>query len=310
MKYIFVINPAAGKKNSTAEITEAIQKNLHKDEYLIYVTKEPKDAWHFVCKYAGNHRDEELRFYACGGDGTLNEVANGAIGFPNVAVGCYPTGSGNDFIKYFGTKKDFLNIKRLINGQIETVDMLKFGDRYVLNILNAGFDADVAMRMIKYKRLPLVSGKGAYNLGVIVSLLTRMTHYFKITLDGNLVFEGEGLLCAVANGICYGGGYYCAPDAVVDDGLLDFCFVRRLSRPKFISLIKYYKKGTHLKNPKVAPHIIYQKGKEVLIESTNPLNYAIDGEMGEADKIAISTVSKALKFIVPSGIDSKNKINT
>ncbi|MCK9536997.1 MAG: YegS/Rv2252/BmrU family lipid kinase [Bacilli bacterium] len=306
MKHIFVINPVAGKKDSTAEIKEAINKTLHSEDCVIYITKKSMDACNFVRDYAADHQDEELRFYACGGDGTLNEVVNGACGFPNVAVGCYPVGSGNDFIKYFGEKKDFLDIKEQVNGQIVEVDLLKFSDRYVINILNIGFDADAANRMIKYKRLPLVSGKGAYHLGVVVSLLSKMSHYFKISLDGELIYEGDGLLCAIANGICYGGGYYCAPDAVVDDGLLDICFVRRISRPKFIGLIKYYKNGTHLITPKVARYIIYRKGREVVIECPKPLNYAIDGEMGKAHKIAIKVEPKALKFIIPAGISQKS----
>lgn len=303
MKHIFVINPVAGKKDSTEEIREAVSKRLNADEYVIYVTKKPLDAWRFVHEYAAARPDEPLRFYACGGDGTLNEVVNGAAGFPNATVGCYPSGSGNDFLKYFGKKKDFLDIDALVAGAEVEVDLLRFSDRYVINILNIGFDADVASRMIKYKRLPLVSGKGAYNLAVIVSLLSKMTHKFKITLDGELLYEGDGLLCAIANGICYGGGYYCAPEAVVDDGLLDICFVQPVSRPRFISLIRYYKNGTHLTTPKVARFITYKKGRDVIIESPTPINYALDGEIGSAVRIALSVVPKALRFIVPAGLD-------
>lgn len=302
MKHIFVINPVAGKKDSTGVIKEAVSNKFNSEDCVIYVTKKPLDAWRFVRDYAAAHPDESLRFYACGGDGTLNEVVNGAVGFQNAAVGCYPSGSGNDFLKYFGKKKDFLDLDALVDGEIVDIDLLRFSDRYVVNILNIGFDADVASKMIKYKRLPLVTGKGAYHLGVIVSLLSKMTHKFKITLDGEPFYEGDGLLCAIANGICYGGGYYCAPEAKVDDGKLDICFVRSLSRPRFIRLIKYYKNGTHLATPKVARYILYKKGAEVVIESPEPVNYAIDGEMGASKRIAIKVEPKAMRFIVPKGL--------
>jgi len=298
VKHIFVINPSAGKKDSTKVVTDAIKKVLNEEDYIIYITKKPKDAWNFVHEYASLHQKERLRFYACGGDGTLNEVANGAYGFPHVSVGCYPVGSGNDFIKYFGTKEQFLDINNLVHGTIKEIDLLQFTDRFVVNILNIGFDANVADRMIKYKRLPLITGRGAYGLGVIVSLLSKVSNHFFMKIDGKQICDEDGLLCAVANGICYGGGYYCAPEAIVDDGLLDVCFVRKLPRTKFIGLIKYYKKGVHLQAPKLAPYLIYQKGKEVEIECKKPLTYAIDGEIGKTNKFLIRVVSKALRFIV------------
>lgn len=298
-RHIFIINPHAGKKDSTALITKALSDALDHEDYLTYITKEPLDAWHFVRDYCWEHPELNLRFYSCGGDGTLNEVANGAYGFPNAAVGSYPVGSGNDFIKYFGEVDRFLDIKAQVNGKCVPVDMLRFSDRLVLNILNIGFDANVAARMIKYKRLPLVSGKGAYSLGVLVSFLCKLANHFTVKVDGNMIYDGLGLLCAVANGICYGGGYYCAPEAVVDDGLLDICLVKKISRFKFIKLIKYYKEGTHLITPKVSQHIVYCKGKEVIIECQKELNYSIDGEMGRSARFKIAVIPNALNFIVP-----------
>ena len=107
MKHIFVINPVAGKKDSTEEIREAVSKRLNADEYVIYVTKKPLDAWRFVHEYAAARPDEPLRFYACGGDGTLNEVVNGAAGFPNAAVGCYPSDRGTISSSTSGRRRIF-----------------------------------------------------------------------------------------------------------------------------------------------------------------------------------------------------------
>ena len=76
-------------------------KNL---DYVIYETKAHRDAIIFVKEYITEHPGEELRFYACGGDGTLFEVINGASGASNVEISCVPVGSGNDFLKYFGVK--------------------------------------------------------------------------------------------------------------------------------------------------------------------------------------------------------------
>jgi len=306
MKHLFVINPKAGKKDHTKDITAEIKKYLKEDQYDIHITTKTLEARDFVKNYCQEHQSEELRIYSCGGDGTLNEVTNGAFGYKNVSVACYPSGSGNDFIKYFGTAKHFLNIENLINGDTVDVDLMKHDDRYILNICNMGFDANVAIRRERFKRLPLFSGKGAYIAGVAVSLLSKLTHNFKVTIDDEIVHDGDGLLAAVANAICYGGGFYCAPRALVDDGLIDVCIVRKVSRIPFIKLIKFYKKGTHLDEPKLQRYIGYKKGKTVTVESEIPLNYAIDGELGVSKKITITIVPKSLKFVIPKCI-SENK---
>jgi YegS/Rv2252/BmrU family lipid kinase len=310
MKHIFIINPKAGKKDVSDFLTKEIAKYLNEGEYEIYQTKGVLDARDYVKAYCESHQGESLRFYSCGGDGTLNEVANGIYGFKNVSFTCYPSGSGNDFIKYFGKREDFLNIPNLISGTDVTVDLLSLGNRFVVNICNMGFDGDAALRMIKYRRLPFVSGKMSYILGVMVSFLKKLPRKLKVTVDGNVIFEGEGLLGAMANAICYGGGFYCTPRASVTDGLIDLIVVKKISRMKFINLIKYYKNGTHLDNPKLKPYILYQQGKSITIESDQPLNYSVDGELDSARKISISIVPLAVNFTVPTNLVSNEAFSS
>lgn len=297
MKHVFVINPAAGKKNITKKLTEEVAKLLNENDYEIYVTKAPLDARNFVKEYCSKNQNEKIRFYSCGGDGTLNEVVNGAYGFPNVSVACYPSGSGNDFIKYFGTKEDFSNLEKLINGKEVEIDLLKLNDRFVVNIFNLGFDANVAGRMIKYKHIPLVSGKGAYILGVIVSFFHKLTTEMQVIVDDSIIYDGNGVLTAVANAICYGGGFYCTPKAKVDDGLLDVVVVKKVTRPMFVKFIKFYKRGTHLEEPRLKDFILYKQGKLVRIKTAKPVNYAVDGEMCKTSDITITIEPKAIKFV-------------
>lgn len=297
MKHIFVINPTAGTKDITKKTISKIEAAFPEKDYEIYITKEPLDALNFVRNTCIKNLTEELRFYSCGGDGTLNEVVNGAYGFKNVSVACYPAGSGNDFIKYFGEKEDYLDIQKLKSGKEKYVDLLKLNDRFVINVFNLGFDANVAERMIKYKRLPLVSGKGAYILGIIVSFFHKLTTEMTVTVDDNIIYEGNGVLTAVSNAICYGGGFYCSPKAKVDDGLLDVVAVKKVNRSKFLKFIKYFKAGTHLDEPRLKDVIVYKQGKTVNIKTTKPVNYAIDGEMGKSDNITISVIPNAIKFV-------------
>lgn len=298
MKHIIIINPKAGVNNEPAKIKENVEKNFVGLEYEIYFTKGPKDATNFVRNYLSNNNDE-VRFYSCGGDGTLNEIANGMIGFDNAQLACYPIGSGNDFIKYFGKVESFLDFQALINGDVVVTDILKFNERYVVNIFNVGLDANVVVFQRKFKKLPLISGKGAYNLGVVASLLRKISHKCKVKVDDEELYNGKMTLCAICNAKCYGGGYYCAPKAVVDDGLVDICMVKKVSRFTFAKLVKDYKAGKHLDNPKFKPYVLYKQGRVVEMEIEKPLYYSIDGETDKSSSIKIEVVPKALRFVVP-----------
>jgi len=108
MKHLFIVNPVAGGKDRREYVAEQARLALEgsEDAYEVYVTTAPMDACAKIAAEAAS--GEELRVYACGGDGTLNECVNGAVGRSNVAVTHFPCGTGNDFIKMFGGGKDAL----------------------------------------------------------------------------------------------------------------------------------------------------------------------------------------------------------
>ncbi len=300
MRHIFIINPHAGKNNNIDEIINTINNLDASIDKECYLTKGYLDGYNFVKEYCEKCKDEKLRFYACGGDGTLHEVTNGCIEHKDVEVACLAIGSGNDFVKNFGKIDDFKDINKLVNGTSTTIDLMKVDDKdYCINILNYGFDGEVTFKMLRYKGLPLVSGPMSYNLAVVDSMLFKMSHNIKLTTDDEVVCDGKTLLVAVANGLCYGGGFYCAPRAKIDDGLIDICLVKKVSRFKVASLIKDYKKGKHLENEKLKDLVVYKKCKKVTIESNKPVAYAIDGEVFRKNKVTIEIVPNKLKFIKP-----------
>lgn len=304
MKHIFIINPTAGVKNSTEEIKEELL-NLKLSDYEVYETKAHGDATLFVKEYIATHKGEAVRFYACGGDGTLFEVINGAVGASNVEVSCIPIGSGNDFLKYFGSANDFRNISDLVNGYPVDIDLLKLNNSYITNVFNVGFDSRVVVKQAKIKKWPLMTGKSAYNLSVFFSLFGKLSWKCKLRIDDELVYDGKMTLSAIANAKCYGGGYYCCPKAKVDDGLLDICFVKKVSVITFAMLVKKYKAGLHVNDPKTMKHLIYRQGKKVQLELDKVLPYSADGEIEYSNNIIIEIVSKAIKFVLPKTIDYK-----
>lgn len=299
MKHIFIINPAAGKENSYEEIRASLEALESPVEYELYETQAPGDATAYIRDYCRQHT-EPLRFYACGGDGTLNEVVNGAVGFSHASVGCYPCGSGNDFVKYYGGKRFFLNIKELVEAPNEYIDLMRVGNKYAINATHFGFDSCVAKTMMNVRRKKLIGGKNAYTTGVVVGLFKAMKNDCKITVDGEPINpEGKILLCTIANGQYVGGSFRCAPRSVDNDGLLEVCMVRPVSHITFMKLIGDYTKGTHIGNPKFEKLIEYRRGKTVQIEAPEGFVYSFDGELVTQNKFTVEVVPKALRFAVP-----------
>ena len=300
MKHIFVVNPKAGGHDHS----DAIAAYLHDTEAdaELYRTTGPCDATRFVSQWCDSHPGEAVRFYACGGDGTLNEVVSGAVGRAEAAVGCLPCGSGNDYVRYW-SDLDFHNIASLIHGHTVPVDVMEVRSshpvRYCLNTLNFGFEAAVCRIMTEVRRKPLIGGSMSYTTGIVASLLTSRRNPCRITVDGEL-WQGEPLLLAsLANGRYAGGGYRCAPRAVNDDGLLEVMAIRPMSVPRFARIIGCYKTGEHLDRDELRDVVRYRRGSRVTFESDRPFWLAADGELMQDRRFTVTTLHRAIPFIIP-----------
>lgn len=302
MKHIFIYNPTAGKDNS--KTIAALQEKMKTDyadlSYEFYPTKAAKDATAYVRARCEAEPDTKLRFYACGGDGTANEVLHGIIGFPNASMTCYPCGSGNDYVKYYGGAARFLDIDALIAAEEKTVDAMRIGDRYSINVTNFGFDTEVAKTMHEVRHKKLIGGKNAYTTGILKALATAMKNECTVWVDGERLNDGEMLLCTVSNGRYVGGAYCCAPHSLNDDGLLDVCLVKPLSRLTLIKLIGVYKKGEHLEDPRFKNLITYRRGKTVRVVAKEGFGYTLDGEIVLSNDFTIEICPGAVRFAVPA----------
>ncbi|MBP3923386.1 MAG: YegS/Rv2252/BmrU family lipid kinase [Ruminiclostridium sp.] len=298
MKTYFIVNPASGKKNSLAEITEKLKGC--ELPYEIYSTKGKGDATEFVKKICSSNPDEPIRFCACGGDGTLNEVVNGAVHSDNAEVACYPCGSGNDYVKYYGGKDRFMDIKSLMTAPAKAIDLIKVGDRYSINVVNFGFDTEVCVTMEKVKSKPVIGGGNAYTTGVVKALLTAMKTKGNVYADGELLNEkNRFLLCTVANGKYIGGRFCCAPRSLNDDGLLEVCLAKKISRLTFIKLVGVYEKGKHLDDKRFSDILQYRRCKKVEIKAEKGFAITLDGEVIPGEEFICEIAPKKLKFAVP-----------
>ena len=301
MKHIFVVNPAAGHTNALPRIQKEIEALGGSYDLSIYETKGKGDATAFVKKTIAEHPDERIRFYSCGGDGTLKEVANGAVGAKYASVSCYPCGSGNDFVKYYGGAAAFLSLTDLLEGEEREIDLLTDGTEYSINAANFGFDYAVCETMEHVRRFPLLGGKRAYYAGIVKSLFTAMKNRVKVYADGELLTEDDRfLLCTLANGTYIGGSYMCAPRSDNEDGLLELCYVKAVSVPTFLKVIGYYKRGEHLDAEVLKKYIVYKRVSRIEVESPDKdFGYALDGELHPSQHFSLSIAPKALRFAIP-----------
>lgn len=302
MKHVFVVNPCAGRHDSGDDIAAAIDRAGLEAE--VYGTMGSRDATRFVNQWLAEHPDDEVRFYACGGDGTLNEVVAGVLASGQTArveVGCYPCGSGNDFVKSIGSEDP--DVEALCQAPSVAVDAIRIqtseGIRYSINTLNFGFEAAVCRSMSEVRRWPLIGGRMAYTTGIVHSLLRDRRHRCSVAVDGNPWFEGELLLLSMANGQWAGGGYHCAPCADLSDGLIEVMGIMPLSIPKFVGLIKYYKNGELLDREELRGIVHYTRGGKVTIEADGDAVIAADGEVFYGSRFDIECLPGALRFIKP-----------
>ena len=298
MKHLFLINPAAGKRDSTFDCSEEIH-TLCKErglDYRIRVSKKPGDLTAYAREAA--ETGEEVRLYACGGDGTLNEVINGAAGHPNAAVTHWPKGSGNDFVKIFSEPERFRDLSALVDGEEARMDLIHCGGSYSVNICSMGLDARIGTQMAYYKRLPLVTGSGAYVLSTLANLVKGIHTPCTVEINGETITGRKTMIC-VCSGRYYGGGFNPVPDAEPDDGLLDVLLVEPVSLPEVAKLIGIYKAGRYREIPKWIRHCT---ATELTVHCGKPSVINLDGETRFGKDVTFRVEPQALRFFYPKGL--------
>ena len=300
IKHVFIVNPTAGPRSAQQEVAEKLQPYQDKLDISMHVTRGPGDASGFVRAACQGH-DGPIRFYACGGDGTLNEVVNGAYGFDHAAVGCYPCGSGNDYVKYYGDKAAFLDLARQFAGEEQAVDLMAVGSRYAINMVHFGFDSLVAQTMHRVRRRPLIGGSNAYYTGVLSAFFKPFANACQVWVDGEAINEDHLLLCTIACGQYVGGSFRSAPKSDNQDGLADICLVKPISRLRFLGLIDAYTHGTHLDDPRLRDALVYRRGRSIRAQMPAAFPVSMDGELVHLKDWELQLLPRALRFVVPQG---------
>ena len=278
---LIIINPVSGRGRGTKAEPEI--RRLLTEQGLDFDLVRTSAQWHaaeLAEQAAGDGYD---LIVAAGGDGTFHEVVNGLMaavpeGEIGGTMGLLPIGSGSDFANTVGVPFDLEEAcKRLVHGEDRVVDvgrvwMPDCEPQYFDNTVNIGFGGVVTREARKVKWL---TGTALY-LPVVLKTVFLYYEAPQVTI----AYDGQELslpavMISVANGPREGGGFHVAPDALPDDGMLDMCIVREISRLQMLGIIPSFMNGTHCdKDP-----ITMLRGRRITITSDDNLIAHVDGEM-------------------------------
>lgn len=284
-KVLVILNPISGNGAGLAlepQIASALRDGGL--DFDLVSTRAPREAIRIAEKAKSDGYETLI---AVGGDGTVNEVANGLLrasqGRPAGTLGVIPVGSGNDFSKMISLPPDWrAGVQRILAGTPRWVDVGRVigdspaagydhGSHYFTNGLDTGFGALVAMHA---HEVPYLRGTAMYLAAVLKTLANYSVPHVKIDLDDDPI-EQRSTMVAISNGRCYGGGFWVTPNAQVDDGLLDVMIAKGLGRLGILSLLPKVMKGTHVGDPRV----YFAQARRVVIESPDALTVEADGEI-------------------------------
>jgi diacylglycerol kinase (ATP) len=238
-----IINPAAGRRAATRVWPRILSRVGGAREWECAVSQHPGQVRELAAAGAGHYR----RVIAVGGDGTASEIANGLVD-SSTSMAIIPLGTGNDLARNLGIPRDPVAAAHLAaNGAECAIDLgvvtTRTSSRCFANIAGFGFDAEVAWRV---NRLPKVGGSTVpYLAGVLQTLVLYRAAPIRLRLDQQAV-QGRLFLVAVGNCAAYGGGMRIVPDAQPNDGLLDVCLVKNLSRLEVLRLLPRLYSGGHV----------------------------------------------------------------
>lgn len=299
MKTQLIINPAAGHGRAKRLIPSVLDL-LHQriGPFETRFTTGPKDAIRFAQRAV---QEGTERLLVLGGDGSAFEAVNGVISvtgeekLSQIKLGFLPVGTGNSFLRDFGVLSPAQAVERIVQGNTRRVDLLRFRAQgteqlYALNLLGVGFIADVCE--ITNRRLKLFGASG-YIVGTFATLATLKSPPLTLWLDGEERTLPACLL-ALCNSRCTGGAMQIAPNAQVDDGMIDVMIAKDFGRLELAALFPKIFSGTHITHPKVE----ILRSKSVKVESEIPRVLMPDGEVIGATPLTCEVVSKVLSLLV------------
>ena len=289
-RFLLLVNPSAGG-GSTPELLPRFERALQSRGL----------EFRRVLTTSLEHGCEQAREAAAGGETTLVLSGDGLVGQVGGALantgapmGILPGGRGNDLARVLGIPTDPEAAAAVVaGGHLREIDVGEINGSRFLGIASCGFDSD-ANRIANEAKL--VRGQLVYLYAALKALAGWRPATFTLTLDGREV-EVRGYSVGAANNKAYGGGMYAAPNAELDDGLLDVVSLAEMSKLRFLTkVLTKVREGTHVELPEACTH----RAREVRISADRPFAVYADGDHLADLPASITLLPRALRVLVPA----------
>jgi len=289
VKAALIVNPSAGGGRAGRALP-AVQSELARLGIEHHVERTQSLAHAGELAQAAARADEVA--IAFGGDGIVGAVA-GALIHTEGVLGVLPGGRGNDFARVLGIPLEPVRAcETLRHGTPKALDLGQAGDQTFIGIASCGFDSE-ANRIAN--ETTLVRGNLVYAYGAIRALSAWRPATFQVRFDGGEARTITGYTIAAANSKAYGGGMMLAPDALLDDGMLDVVMVEDVPKQRFLRLLPTVFKGQHVRQPNV--HVA--RAEQIEVSSDRPFTMYADGDpIGELP-ITVRCLRAAVRVLVP-----------
>ncbi len=300
MRHIFIVNPVSGKENVSMYITDEIEQVCaeYDIEPLVFISEYAGYEQEMTEKICSLFPEDELRFYAVGGSGTLANVVSGIKDFSKTEVACYPAGLTNDLLKsYGGSAELFRSIENLITGRTELLDIIDLGSYRNLDFVSFGLGNTCFNDWLLFKILKKVRSYLNYKLSVVYDLLRNKCAKYEIEIDGK-DYSGEYAMVVCFNGMCMGGSVIPLKDPRPNDGIMDIILADKMSRFEQLKIMSDFTVG-RLEGHGDVLHIV--KGKELTVSRTDKqaVVFNCDGECVRRVNTTVKLATDKLRFIVP-----------
>lgn len=301
MIHIFIINPFAGNKTFADDLRTKLS-TIADLNYFVFNTRYAGYETELVKKIQHIFKGEKLRFYCCGGSGTMRNMLAGFDDLSKAEVAFFPCGLTNDFLKMFGKDEQrFRQIEELIRGDVIKVDYIRSNHGVSLNTLSTGLDSNCVDKMNDYRILRFVGEEVPYFVSTVYSIFVSKTLDYEVTLDDEM-FTGRFAEIFIGNGCVFGGNMFFAEHTCVDDGRAIF---RLSGNKRGFSLLPTLTALTGRKHDKVRKLMQCGECSRIRIRRTDgsPFTINLDGDLVKnITECEAEIVHKGLSLVVPRGV--------
>lgn len=290
-KVLIIANPVSGSRNRVRKSLPSLAKSILDHSVFDYSIQWTESRGHAGLLAVSALEDKTDIIVVAGGDGTLNEVINVIADTPLV-LGILPLGSGNGLARHMQFPMQISNALRIINQmKVEEIDLGSYHDSVFCSVAGLGFDAYVA----KLFDNSITRGFLSYTMYTIKAMFRYPFFDYQLTANHS-TYQGQCFFITACNSSQYGYNMKIAPQASLQDGLLDVCILKKFPRWKSLYLVILVLSGKH-ENNKYFERILTS---ELTIKTKNPVNFQVDGEPFQMEKeVTLKIKPASLKMIVP-----------